>query len=102
MSENKSGLKSAYDLAMERMAQKDGGGLVKLSPEQKTRIAEVTRKTRAKVAEIEIMYQKRIAEAQAAGGDDAPEKVRKLEDEQRRDLEKLRAQEEDEKNRIRK
>ncbi len=94
---DKDNLKSAYDLAMERLAGK-GGDLVALSPEQKKQIAELAGRTKAKIAETQILYGKRIAEALAA--EDA-EKAQKIEDEQRREIERLRAREAEDKNRIR-
>ena len=87
---DKSGLKSAYDLAMERLGGKEGG-LVTLSAAQKQAIAAEGQKTKARVAELEIMYQQRLAQA-AAGSD--PEKVAKevarLEEERNAELQKAR------------
>ena len=54
-----SGPKSAYELAMERLRQKDKeGGIVErsLTAEQKTAIAEARRVYEAKVAEREILH----------------------------------------------
>lgn len=92
------GLKSAFDLAMERMAGKDGGGLVNLTAEQKAAIAEITKRAKAKIAELEIMYGKRIIEAREAKDD---EKTKKLEEEFKADVTRLRAREEEEKQRAR-
>jgi hypothetical protein len=98
MTEDKtSGLKSAFDLAMERMAQR-GESMARLSEAQKKAIAETASRTKAKIAEVEILYDKKLAEARAA--EDA-EKVKKIEDELRAEIAKLRAKEEDEKTRIR-
>ncbi len=47
-------LKSAYELAMERLAAKEGP-LKKLTEEQKARIAEIEQKAQAKIAELKIM-----------------------------------------------
>ena len=90
-------MKTAYELAMERLASK-GEGITKLSDEQKTRLAELSARTRAKTAEIEIMYGKKLAEVRAAG--DA-EKIAKTEDQMRLDIRKLKDAEESEREKIR-
>ncbi len=59
-------MKSAYELAMERLRQKDGADRT-LSAEQRTALAEVDRVLTAKLAELEIMRGQDIAAAQAAG-----------------------------------
>jgi hypothetical protein len=51
-----SGIKSAYELAMERA----GGKTSQLTDEQKTALAEIDSKTKAKVAETEIMFEQQI------------------------------------------
>ena len=52
-----SGMKSAYELAMERSS----GPSVKLTDEQKAAIAEIESKMKAKVAETEIMFDQQLA-----------------------------------------
>ena len=52
-----SGMKSAYELAMERL----GGESNELSDEQKAAIAEIDSKMKAKVAETEIMFDQQLA-----------------------------------------
>lgn len=89
------GLKSAYELAMERLAQKDGG-LKVLTDEQKRAIAEVGQKAKARVAEIEIMYRQKLAEA----GDDA-EKLAKFEEQKAAEIARARSAEERDKEKIR-
>jgi len=91
------GLKSAVDLAMERMAQR-GDGLATLSDEQKRGMAEVSRRTQAKIAEVEILFDRTLAAAREAKDE---EKVRKAEEERAGEIRKLRAREEEEKERIR-
>lgn len=91
-------LKSSFDLAMERLARK-GEGISMLSEEQRHALEEVTARTRAKIAEIEILYGKKIAEAGEAG--DA-EKAAKLAGEQRVEIARVREKEESERSRIRK
>jgi len=89
-------LKSALDLAMERLAQRDGA-LARLTAAQKAALAEVDRKTKAKQAELEILGCDRLAKA----GED-PEKVEPIKAAQRAAMEKIRNQAEEEKERIRK
>jgi hypothetical protein len=90
-------LKSAFDLAMERMAQR-GEGLAALSDAQKQAMAEVGRRTQAKIAEVEILFDRTLAAAREAKDE---EKVRKAEEERAGEIRKLRAREEEEKERIR-
>jgi hypothetical protein len=72
-------LKSAYELAMERLRAEDRDSGVEeqkpLTEEQKGRIAELRQAAQAKLAEIEIMHRDQIA---GAGGD--PEAIQKLEE----------------------
>lgn len=77
-----SGPKSAYELAMERLRQKDKeGGVVErpLNDEQKKAIAEARRVYEAKVAEREILHRDALRRAQTA------EDVQKLNEELARD-----------------
>ncbi|MBN1674109.1 MAG: hypothetical protein JXR37_23880 [Kiritimatiellae bacterium] len=90
-------MKSAYELAMERLAQKDGA-LKPLSGQQKAALAEVDRKAKAKTAEVEIMQRQNLAEAHA-GGD--AEKIKAAEEQYTAELNKIRANAEAEKERIR-
>jgi hypothetical protein len=81
-------LKSAYDLAMERLRAKDrDAGVAEPQPldaAQKRAIAARRDEARAKVAELEILHRKNLAEA---GGD--PEKMADLERKHRIDLERV-------------
>lgn len=52
-----SGMKSAYELAMERL----GGEANKLTDEQKAAISEIDSRTKAKIAETEIMFDQQLA-----------------------------------------
>ena len=56
-------MKSAYELAMERLKAKDSPDRKELNEEQKTKIAQVNEKYTAKAAERQIFLQKQIAEA---------------------------------------
>jgi hypothetical protein len=72
-------LKSAYELAMERLTAEDRAagraGTRSLTEAQKERIAELRRTARAKLAELEILHRKNVA---AVRGD--PEQIRELEE----------------------
>ena len=85
-------LKSAYELAMERLDRKDagkGGAPAALSAAQKKKIAEIRKAYGAKLAEREILYH---SEQQAAADD--PEKLARAADEYRRDHDFLASQRE--------
>jgi hypothetical protein len=91
------GLKSSFDLAMERMAKR-GEGITAVTEEQKQAMAEIASRTKAKIAEIEILYGGKVAEARAAG--DAA-KADKIEEEKRHEIARQREKEESERQRIR-
>ena len=88
-------LRSAYDLAMERLRQKDKAEGVAaskpLSAAQKARISELRRDAKAKLAEMEILHLKDLA---TAGGD--LEKTRDLEEKYRIDRARVESRMEDE------
>ncbi|MBK1878389.1 hypothetical protein [Pelagicoccus mobilis] len=69
-------MKSAYELAMERLAQKDGVQKP-LSDEQKAQLAELDEKYKAKIAEREVFLTPKIAEAEASGNFSDAEDIRK-------------------------
>ena len=77
-------LKSAYELAMERLKAKDRDEGVKasgpLTGAQKSRIAELRQEAQAKLAELEILHKKNLA---GTRGD--PDEVKKIEDHYRTD-----------------
>jgi uncharacterized protein YdcH (DUF465 family) len=56
-------MKSAYELAMERLQQEEPDSGVSLTQEQKEALAETDRKFQAKIAEREVFLNKQIAEA---------------------------------------
>jgi hypothetical protein len=86
--EDEKPLKSAYELAMERLRTKDREDGVEeskpLSDEQRRRITELRAESQAKLAEIEILHRKHAA---VAGVE--PEKVRELEEKYRIDRERV-------------
>jgi hypothetical protein len=78
--------KSAYELAMERLRQKDREAGIEerpLSDEQRERIAEARRVADARFAEHEILYQSNLRKA----GD--PDALAAMEEEYRRDRERI-------------
>ena len=80
------GPKSSYELAMERLRQKDKEASVEdrpLTDEQKAAIAEARQFYTAKVAELDILHQSGLAGAASA------EEVERLNDNLRRDKERL-------------
>lgn len=80
-------MKSAFELAMERLEAKDPGVL--LTEEQKARIAEIEAKCKADIAAKELLLQGEIAKATASGAmDEAAQIRRQLADEIRRFEEK--------------
>src|ERR1700730_13612896 len=80
------GPKSSYELAMERLRQKDKDASVEdrpLSEDQKAAIAEARQFHTAKIAELDILHQAALA------GAASHEEVQRLNDNLRRDKERL-------------
>jgi hypothetical protein len=92
-------MKSAYELAMERLAKSDPAGRP-LTPAQKQKLAEIDRVYQGKIAEREIFLKQQLEAELTAQKFEEAEKVRqqmarekaRLEDE--RDAEKERARRE--------
>jgi vacuolar-type H+-ATPase subunit I/STV1 len=91
------GIKSALELAMERMQQKQGD-VVPLTHDQKLAIAEIEAETTAKVAEEEIMSKERLRAAYASGDAEA---ARKVDEEIRGEIARLRERGESRKQKVR-
>jgi len=91
-------MKSAYELAMERLAKSDPSANQPLTAEQKARLADIDRVYQGKLAEREIFLQKQLNDALAAGNAEEADKIR-----QQLASEKARLQEEreEEKDRVR-
>ena len=70
-------MKSAYELAMERLAKSDPAAGKPLSAEKKSRLAEIDRVYQGKLAEREIFLKKQLSDAHAAQNRDEIEKVQK-------------------------
>lgn len=95
--DKRAGIKSAFDIAMERLEKRDGK-LAPLSMEQKQAIAEVENKAKAKTAEVEIMFQQKLQAAFAGG---KPEEIEEVERQKRSELDRIRNRAEEDKESIR-
>ncbi|MET0263910.1 MAG: hypothetical protein ABW223_13485, partial [Rariglobus sp.] len=69
-------MKSAYELAMERLGKTDPDESVKLTPEKKARLAEIDLIYKGKIAEREIFLKKKLDEAWSDGEVTESEKIR--------------------------
>lgn len=69
-------MKSAYELAMERLAASDGDRKT-VTEEQKAKLAEIDEKYRAKIAEREVFLTPKLATAEASGNRSEAEDLRK-------------------------
>ena len=90
-------MKSAYELAMERLAKSDPA-TGQLTAAQKTRLAEIDRVYQGKIAEREIFLRQQLAATLTARKLDEADKVRKQIAGEKARLEEER---EDEKERVR-
>jgi hypothetical protein len=82
-------LKSDYELAMERLRKKDAEAGVAQKPltdEQKTEIAEVRKVFEAKIAQLEVLHQSSLRKTID------PDEYAKLEEDYRREREKINAE----------
>jgi len=70
-------MKSAYELAMERLSKSDPESSKPLTSEQKARLAEIDRVYTGKLAEREIFLNQRLVAAIADGKPDETEKIKK-------------------------
>ncbi|HSI09867.1 MAG TPA: hypothetical protein VK985_14865, partial [Rariglobus sp.] len=91
-------MKSAYELAMERLAKSDPDGGTKLTAEKKARLAEIDLIYKGKIAEREIFLKKRIDEALNEG---KLAEVNKIVDQIASERARLEEEREDEKERVR-
>ncbi len=93
-------LKSALDLAMEKLDRAEGTSPRQLTDDQKARIADIRSRYSAKAAELEIATQTKVRKALLSGEPEAAEQARKiLGDEKQRferalekELEKVRSE----------
>jgi hypothetical protein len=86
-------MKSAYELAMERLDKSDPSKGPPLSAAKKSRLGEIDTLYKGKIAEREIFLKKQLDEALAAGKYDEAEKVRKQIASERARLEEEREEE---------
>ncbi len=91
-------MKSAYELAMERLKASDPEAAPALTAAQKKELAEIDRRSKAKLAEREIFLNQQIAAARAAGN---AEEYEKLREELRRERARIEEEREDAKNKVR-
>ena len=91
-------MKSAYELAMERLAKSDPSANRPLTAETKARLAEIDTVYKGKIAEREIFLKKQLDEAYAARNAEEVGKVTKQIQSERARLEEER---EEEKERVR-
>jgi len=90
-------MKSAYELAMERLEKKSPS--IALTDEQKQQIAEIDSTYKARIAERELFLKDQIAKAGKAGSTDEAEslqkqlaiEIRRLQEDAEEKKEKLRA-----------
>ena len=97
MSDEKKQLKSAYELALERMAARgiEPPREEALTDEQRRQVADVRQKTEAKLAELEILHRDSLKKAQdhvarEKAEEDYQHERRQLEDERDRKIARLR------------
>jgi len=89
-------MKSAYELAMERLEKQTP--TAKLTEAQKAEIAEIDSQTKAKQAEREVFLQDQIAKARFEGDETA---ASSLEDQRARELRRIQQDGEEKKEKIR-
>jgi hypothetical protein len=70
-------MKSAYELAMERLSKSDPNSSRSVTPEQRKRLAEVDRLYQGKIAEREIFLKQQLEQALSGRDADAVDKIRK-------------------------
>ena len=91
-------MKSAYELAMERLAKSDPSAGKPLTAEQKDRLADIDRVYQGKLAEREIFLKKQLNDAYA---DQRAEEVQKIKQQIASERTRLEEEREDEKERVR-
>lgn len=91
-------LKSAYELALEKLARKDkesgtDSSAAKLGAKQKQKIAAIRSEVEAKLAEREILFKDEMKKARREGA--ARDAIGAIEDAYRRDRERLQSRQEE-------
>jgi hypothetical protein len=88
-------MKSAYELAMDRLAKSDPNANQPITAEKKARLAEIDRVYKGKLAEREIFLKKQLDEAWAAQNAEEVDKVKKQLASERARIEEEREAEKD-------
>lgn len=88
-------MKSAYELAMERLAKSDPDASKPLSAEQKGRLADLDKVYQGKIAEREIFLQQKLDAALAEGNAEESEQIRQQIASEKARLEEERESEKD-------
>jgi hypothetical protein len=70
-------MKSAYELAMERLKAQDPEGAVSLTDQQRASLSQIERKYKARIAEREIFLIKQLEEARLQGSYGEEEQILK-------------------------
>lgn len=70
-------MKSAYELAMERLSKSDPSSSKPVTPLQRTRLAEIDRLYQGKIAERQIFLKQQLEQALSGRNADEVDKVRK-------------------------
>jgi hypothetical protein len=91
-------MKSAYELAMERLEQSDPTAKQSLTAAQKAQLAEIEQRYQGKIAEREIFLKQKLEEALAARN---LEEVEQMQSQISSERVRLEEEREDEKNRVR-
>ena len=91
-------MKSAYELAMERLAKSDPNADKPLTQEQKERLAEIDRIYKGKVAEREIFLRERLEAALAEGN---PTAINEIKSQMANERARLEEERDAEKERVR-
>lgn len=88
-------MKSAYELAMERLSKSDPESSRSMTPEKRARLAEVDRVFKGRIAEREIFLKERLEQALSGANAEETEKIRKQIASERSRLEEEREAEKD-------
>jgi hypothetical protein len=70
-------MKSAYELAMERLSKSDPGSSKPITPEKRAKLADVDRLYQGKIAEREIFLRQQLEQALSGRDADEVDKIRK-------------------------
>ncbi len=91
-------MKSAYELALERLKASDPDSVTTLTEKQKKELAEIDRRYKAKIAEKEIFLKTQLQEALEAGRHEDAEQI---EQQLRNEKARLKEESEDAREKVR-